>query len=269
VTKHTFGGPWTEKKLRILGKYLSFYTTALRGKFRTVYIDAFAGNGHCVIQSSGATRGIPGSVTIALETTPPFDEYHLLEARADFAACLHDMRARHPDKNITIYESDANQRLPELIADNWSGRRGVLFLDPYGLELDWEIVRRIAATQALDVWFLVSLSGIYRQASREYADMDEPKKAALDRFLGTQEWRSAFYRQTDMLSVEHAGRTASWEDISKYVKDRLAAEFAGGVLDPIILRLGNTPLYGLYFALANPNEKAMKLALRVAKDISC
>lgn len=267
MTEHAFGGPWTEKKLRILSKYLKFYTLALRRKFRTVYIDAFAGNGYCVIQSDGKPREIPGSVTIALETDPPFDEYHLLEARPDFAAGLHELRARHPDKNIHIYAGDANRRLPDLIGGNWSGRRGVLFLDPYGLDLDWEIVRRIAATKALDVWFLVSLSGLYRQAAREFADMDDVKKASLDRFLGTQEWRHAFYGQSDLFSAAHAGRTASWEDIAKYVQERLAAEFTGGVTDPMILRLENTPLYALYFALANPNRRAMALAHRAAKDI--
>lgn len=42
-----FGGGWTKQKLKVLRKYLSAYTTALkRQPFKTAYIDAFAGTGY-------------------------------------------------------------------------------------------------------------------------------------------------------------------------------------------------------------------------------
>lgn len=44
---HTFGGPWTEEKLRMLAEYLPAFNNVLKGKMRTIYIDAFAGNGYC------------------------------------------------------------------------------------------------------------------------------------------------------------------------------------------------------------------------------
>ena len=43
---HEFGDQHTELKLSIVEKYLKFFTTALRGKFKELwYIDAFAGTG--------------------------------------------------------------------------------------------------------------------------------------------------------------------------------------------------------------------------------
>ena len=55
------------------------------------------------------------------------------------------------------------------------------------------MVREIAATKALDVFFLVSISGLTRQAARDASNIDEDKAAALDRFLGTPDWRTALY----------------------------------------------------------------------------
>jgi three-Cys-motif partner protein len=49
---HRFGGDWTTEKLTILGGYLSAYTTALKKqKFKTGYIDAFAGTGYPIVRS--------------------------------------------------------------------------------------------------------------------------------------------------------------------------------------------------------------------------
>ena len=49
---HRFGGDWTDEKLAAIGKYLSAYTTALTGKFKLAYIDAFAGTGYRTSRSS-------------------------------------------------------------------------------------------------------------------------------------------------------------------------------------------------------------------------
>lgn len=48
-----FGGAWTLIKLKVLSKYLYFYTTALKNQFFNLcYIDAFAGCGEVNIQGS-------------------------------------------------------------------------------------------------------------------------------------------------------------------------------------------------------------------------
>jgi hypothetical protein len=47
-----FGGDWTEKKLGVLEKYLTAYTTALKNQpFKKVYMDAFAGTGYRELKS--------------------------------------------------------------------------------------------------------------------------------------------------------------------------------------------------------------------------
>jgi hypothetical protein len=71
--KHSFGGPWTQIKLDMLGRYLVAFNTALQhrpteqNRFRRIYIDAFAGTGECEIRSDSTTaETIAGSAKIAL-----------------------------------------------------------------------------------------------------------------------------------------------------------------------------------------------------------
>src|SRR6185437_12972802 len=50
MVEHSFGGPWTERKLKCLRDYLSAYRAIFTGNekaryFRTWYVDAFAGTG--------------------------------------------------------------------------------------------------------------------------------------------------------------------------------------------------------------------------------
>jgi three-Cys-motif partner protein len=69
-----------------------------------------------------------------------------------------------------VIQSDANQALQSAIKWNeWHSTRGVLFLDPYGMDVEWDTLRAIANTRRVDVWFLFSLSGLYRQATRDEA----------------------------------------------------------------------------------------------------
>ena len=90
-----FGGPWTEKKLsrlrKYLGAYMAIFSTNPRAKLlKTIYVDAFAGTGFRrefpsetagedllfdVNSDSDAEALRKGSAQVALETTPPFSEY--------------------------------------------------------------------------------------------------------------------------------------------------------------------------------------------------
>ena len=56
---HEFGDQHTELKLSIVEKYLKFFTTALRGKFKELwYIDAFAGTGSRTVRHEERAAGL-------------------------------------------------------------------------------------------------------------------------------------------------------------------------------------------------------------------
>lgn len=276
-TSHVFGGIWTQTKLNILEEYLNFFTTALqRLPYRLIYIDTFAGTGRCTIKLKGTSQTIPGSAQIALDASPGFDAYYFIEKKKQHTRELQTLLSAHINgPKGQIVSGDAVQELKAVLANNnWGSTRGVLFLDPYGLQSDWEIVEQIEATKALDVFFLVNLAGICRQAARNLRNADSGKRERLNLYFGTNTWIEDLYAAQGDMFTDQDDRTrhADPKAVTAYMKKRLQSVFTT-VLDPVTLYqeddAGNrgAPLFALFFAISNPNKKAIGLASKVAKDI--
>jgi three-Cys-motif partner protein len=183
---HEFGAQHTELKLSIVESYLQAFTKALRRHFSQLwYIDAFAGTGSRTVRveaREGDLFDAPaaervehrrGSAQIAIDVEPKFDRLVFVDTKPAHCEALRDLADHHPDRNIVVIEGDANRAIPAQIA--WKGgrnARGVMFLDPYGMDVEWATLQAIAETEAIDVWFLFSLSGLYRQATRRSSDID-------------------------------------------------------------------------------------------------
>lgn len=270
---HRFGGLWTADKLHVLRQYLNFYTSALKGQpFDLVYIDAFAGTGRCTIRSGAlGERQIDGSAKIALDCSPAFHRLILIEKKPKHYAELVDLKAAHPNGDrAQIVNLSASDSLPAtLLTQNWKRTRGVLFLDPYGLQCSWSMLKQINDTQALDVFFLVSVSGLFRQAAVDQSRIDEGKARKLTDFLGTDAWRQALYQQQqdDLFDHPQVTRVTGWKDIVQFTTERLRSLFPY-VADPQLLHgPKGPPLFALYFAVTNPSPKAVGLAKRVHREI--
>ncbi|MFA9459401.1 three-Cys-motif partner protein TcmP [Thiohalorhabdus methylotrophus] len=269
MTENVFGGAWTLLKLGALEDYLHGFTTALKKqKFKLLYIDAFAGSG-AVKTKYGDPKEAKGSAQVALDNGG-FDYYFFIESDEERYEGLRSIRKEHSDKKIAVQLGDANsvlqEKLPNLNTTNW---RGVIFLDPYGMELDWRTLEVISATQALDVWYLFPLSGVYRQAALDFSSMDEDKKAAMDRILGTQEWREKIYKEVDqgeLFGSRPVRREPGPDDLENFARERLDGLFSS-VLPPKRLCMENSPLFSLFFATSNPNPKAIGPAKRIAGHI--
>ena len=201
---HQFGGPWTNQKLAILAGYLKSYTIALQNKpspdklFRKAFIDAFAGTGYREARSEKpltASQGLlfpdlaaeepqsllDGSARIALKTEPVFDRYIFIEKSPKRCAQLEELKKdfpRHAD-SIRVQQGDANEHIQDLCRKNWSSHRAVLFLDPYGMQVEWKTIEAIASTKAIDLWLLFPLGiGVNRLLKRD-GDIRVPRKIAI------------------------------------------------------------------------------------------
>lgn len=282
MTAHSFGGPWTMIKLDLLARYLEFFSTALQHRpspeqpFTRIYIDAFAGTGECDINLGDGVRStIAGSAKIALDTLPAFDRLHLIDFNPKHVAELRGMAASPGDiDRVSIYHQDANEALNEIIQKTqWRSTRGVLFLDPYGMTVRWDTLQKVAATKALDVWYLFPLSAVYRQAAIDFNKVDAGKAAALDSVLGTTEWRTVFYSNSQQESFlddgkSSARRKAGPAEITSFVHARLCEIFKGWVSAPILLpERGGPPMFALFFAVSNPAEAAVKLSKKAADHL--
>ncbi len=143
----------------------------------------------------------------------------------------------------------------------------VMFLDPYGMSVDWQTLQAIAKTQAIDVWYLFSLSGLYRQAARSAAAIDDDKRAAITRVLGTDAWERELYAPSLFADQAPLRRTADVGALQDYVRARLKTIFPA-VLPPLPLPIDKKPqMLSLFFAISNPDGPAIGLATRIANHI--
>lgn len=285
IHDHEFGSQSTDLKLALIEGYLRAFTRALSGKWRELwYIDAFAGTGSRTKRTAAREGGLfdepvperveqrRGSARIALEIEPPFTRLIFMERNARHCEALRQLKGLFPDKMVDIVEGDANRAIQDEINwDGWQHVRAVMFLDPYGMDVEWETLKAIASTHAIDVWYLFSLSGLYRQAARNKEAIDDTKRAAITRMLGTGAWEKELYSPSAQPNLFDETvpfqRAADPRGLEKYVQNRLRTIFAE-VLDPLALPVGRGPqMFSLFFAISNPNPKAIGLARRIANHI--
>jgi len=285
---HRFGGDWTTAKLEVLKGYLDSYTTALKTtKFRKGYIDAFAGTGYRDrghddtenlslllpdLAEDDPQELLDGSARLALKTEPRFDKYIFIERSAKRCADLDALREEFSDKDddIEVRQGDANQEIQDLCNKDWSSHRAVLFLDPYGMQVDWTTIEAIAKTEAIDLWLLFPLGTGVNRLLKKSGDIPDSWRARLNSLLGTENWYDEFYKVTkaqDLFGneLEHVEK-ATMQTIGRYFNDRLKTIFAGVVDQPGVLKNKvNNPLYLLCFAVGN--ERGKDIALRIANHL--
>jgi three-Cys-motif partner protein len=284
---HQFGGVSTDLKLSLVEGYLRAFTVALRGKFSELWcIDAFAGTGERTVKHAAKSGDLleppaeerterrRGSARIAIDVVPPFDRLIFMDKSRRHCRALRELGSKHPDRQIDVIEGDANKAIVDIVTRHrWKATRAVMFLDPYGMSVDWETLKVIRSTEAIDVWYLVSLSGLFRQAARDADAVDQSKRAALTRMLGTDSgWETAWYKRVqrndlfDTLDEPHS-RIVDVEAMEAFVWKRLETLFPK-VLKPLRLKTDRgVPQFALFFAISNPKPEAVGLATKIANYI--
>jgi three-Cys-motif partner protein len=286
-TAQKFGGPWSLIKTDMVRKYVNFFNSALKGQsFEKVYIDAFAGSGAFSFEKekrqsdlftdrASETHVHPGSAQIALEANPPFNEIFLIEKDPRNVEALNALVRKSGHAATVVELGDANSVLRRLCEpDRWKSRRGVIFLDPFGMSVDWNTLALIAHTRALDVWFLFSLAGIARNLPRRESRLDAVKHAAVTRVLGTEEWYEEFYGDQDdthpsFISATRRDRrrTANIDQIEEFFSKRLRTIFSHVEPPKRLKAPGNKPLFSMFFAVSNRSVAAIELAKKGAAHI--
>jgi len=287
---HQFGGHWTDKKLELVHKYLQAYTKIFNKnpqaqKLHTIYLDAFAGTGYRNIYPAHDGNQLfelgeeetqdfrTGSARIALEVEPPFNKYVFIENDPEYARELEKLRIEFLNirPNIHIHNENANTFLRTwLQSANWRTTRAVVFLDPYGMQVDWEIIESIGQTKAIDLWLLFPLGVAVNRLLTKSAPPPKKWADALTRIFGTDEWQQAFYPRKKQLTLfgeeEIQTKQASFEAIGLFFLHRLQSAFTAVAPNPFVLTNSkNNPLYWLYFASGNP--KGAPIAVKIAGDI--
>ena len=251
------GGSWTEEKLGFLSGYLDSYTTALKGEpVRTIYIDAFAGFGgmdpgcgHEHPDWADYREFVTRSARIAIETmNRSFDELIFIVTDEDRILGLEDLKLSHAYRSIHVFRGDADRVLRNLQRD-WRSTRGVLFLDSFGLSVNWSTVERIASLDALDTWFLFPMGALSRVFPR--GRLPQEIRPALSELLtgvyGNSRWQEMYSvpYQTELFGNPEFERAPGVEGLLEIYKGRLSGLF-GSRYSGQTVRLRNARGAALY-----------------------
>lgn len=288
----SFGGSWTELKLDLLGAYLEAYTTALKNMgFGKIYVDAFAGTGYremvseenetpLLIQEAEAeaSRIFDGSAKLSLQVSHPFDRYVFIEKSPKRMGELREVQKEYPalSERMAFLVDDANRAIPELCCNtDWRKNRAVMFLDPYGMTVDWATMEAIAHTKAIDVWILFPAGiGVNRLLRHKRDKIPANWSAKLDRVFGTPEWQQVFFtadHQGVLFGDDESGGVKVSNPIraiTRFYQDRLKTVFPKVAPNPRYLcNAKNSPMFVLTFAMASESKKAQDLGMKFARHI--
>jgi three-Cys-motif partner protein len=264
--------------------------------FKFAYIDAFAGTGYVEARQKNSdqlllqqqedvdpdslaafaeaeSQGfLDGSARIALQIDPRFSKYIFIEKKADRFRELQLLKDEFPSlsRYIVLENADANTYLMDLCKKDWSKRRAVLFLDPFGMAVEWATVEAVAQTKAIDLWYLFPLGVAVNRLLRRDGQIPVALSRRLDLVFGSHDWYDLFYKvkSEQGLFGEHTntGKVAGFDQITDYFVGRLRDVFSGVAENPLPLYSScNNPLFLLCFASGNP--KGAPTAVKIAQHI--
>lgn len=259
---------WSEEKLELLEKDLRAYSVIMKNQKKRGwllayhYIDAFAGSGE--LKTKDEQRYIAGSPLRALQCVPPFDCYWFIELSLKRTQRLEELRKRFPQLRVEVRQGDCNQILREEIIARitWESRqRGLVFLDPYGLQVEWATVVALAKARTFDVFVNFPLMAVTRLLKRDEPPIGKVMEL-LNRVIGNTGWVREIYRPKSQLSlfgeqlIVRDVIRAEW--LARLYADQVGTLFPFVSKPVIMANSKKAPLYALF--LASHKEAAQDIA---------
>jgi three-Cys-motif partner protein len=250
-------GIWSEVKLAIIREYASAYARIMEAQrrerirsLRWIYIDAYAGPGYHFSKTSG--EFVEGSPLIALNTQPPFHEYHFIDSEAGRARQLRELAGPRPD--VFIYSEDCNEVLLGRVfprAKYGEYKRALCLLDPYNIDLKWEVIEAAGKSKSIEIFMNFMIMDINRNALRKNPDQSIASKVAqMTRLWADDSWIGAGYDQVPTLFGKSVPQKVSNERFAEAFRQRLEKK-AGFKYVPTPMPMktkNNSIIYYLYFA---------------------
>lgn len=278
-------GPWAIEKWNCLQNYLEAYTKVFLNQdhWKIYYIDAFAGTGRASIRSETSEVSLFRSVTEdpdylefangsalrALNTENPFDGYLFIELNKKRAKKLEESIENHPRKNLCrIRVGSAKEILLERFIENpkisKNNTRAICFLDPFGMQVDWVLLEKIAQLGFVEVMINFPLGmAIQRLLPRKGA----PTSAniiKLNHFFGGSDWYENAYQTNQDLFGESSEKSQDADTRILHWYNRKLEKAFGYVATPRLIR-NRTGGHLYYLMWAGPHSKGFEIADHVMK----
>ena len=253
-------------------------------RFAKWYIDAFAGTGERNEVEAARIAGRllfgddtneieevkDGSARIALGIDPPFDRYIFIDRAPRHTEALKALREEFPARTIDVQIGDANQVLKDLCRSiNWHNTRAAVFIDPYGMQVNWSTLESLAATKAVDIALLYPTGPLNRMLTKR-GKIPATWARRIDEHLGPCNWQNASYKETEQIDLflpdsSALKKTMNAEGLRQFVLERLKSIFPFVCERQLELRNSRGAiLYHLFIICANPKPAARNLAMKLA-----
>jgi three-Cys-motif partner protein len=213
-----------------------------------------------------------GSAQIALGLDSPFDQYLFIDQRRNHIRQLETMIEQgfsHLRSRCILRNEDANSELCKWCRTvDWKNNRAVVFLDPYGMQVEWKTVETLAATRGIDLWYLFPLATLARMLPQN-GIISPAWRSRIDASIGTSDWADHFYPESMFESLIDGTRIrfrdASVEKLRTFINARLSTCFVA-VAEGLVLRNSKgSPMF--LFCFAASNAAGAPTALKIAEDI--
>ncbi len=259
---------WSKEKLDVLGKYLHAYSVLMRKQTwlqSYTYVDAFAGVGQYLDPET--TEYVDGSPFVALRCDPPFHSYVFIEASPNrLDALRRTVSEEFQGRHVRFCHGDANSLLRDTIAKEiprGAPKRGLVFLDPYGLQIDFQTIELLAQAGTFGVFVNFSVMGISRILAREQPP-DAATVALLTRVMGDAQMLDELYvRQPELFGgPNHISRPRLDPGrIAEEYQRRVAKVFPYVSKWVLMSNSRGAPLYVLF--LASHKETAIRITNQI------
>ena len=281
-----WGGPWTEKKLEAFSKYVWSYLTIMKKYpfWKTIYFDGFAGSGTRekdknqelmkqlkITEEEEKTYKGAAERVLGIEELS-FDFYYFIDKNElSLTKLKGKLDGKYKEKKIVYRSGDANQQLLELSsALKTKDYAALVFLDPFGMQIDWNSIAELKDTRS-DVWILVPTGVIVNRLLDRAGKLEFSDK--LQSFFGLtiEEIKNHFYKEKKVQTLfgEEEIITKVSQPIEKIA--RLYAEQMKTIWkyvtdEPLVLRNRNgCPIF--HFVFASNNQNAKTIAKQIIQNL--
>ena len=286
------GVDWPAQKLKVVSAYLHDFTRTVSKAGRPlVLIDAFSGTGYRgqrerQVMSYGSVfddldeliepdpqQFLADFPMIPLGVAPPFERLIYIQREKEMAEALEQLKSGHPQGSpaIEIHYSPAACDILE-VCQAWDKRcRGLLFLDPVGMETHWEAIHAIADTGCIDLCVFFPFAA-NRVLTRFPDDIRIAWEARLTHFFGTEEWEMACYKAKTYVDIfgddkRVVEKYLMREGAGAFYHSRLKSAFPHVAPEDAIMKTGDgRPLFQIFFATAQ-KEREGEIALQIAHEL--
>jgi len=217
------------------------------------YLDLFAGPGRCVLDDGSGE--IDGSPLVALGIPFQFTEYHFIEVNPEAMLALRTRVARAAaHASVTYHDGDANDLVESIVATIPKTSLNVALVDPTGLHLRFETLRRLTEGRRMDLIYVFPEGMAVKRNIEKFL---EQRSSPLDELLGTTEWRPRAQARLSLPDPKDPDR--HWDQAARPIVEILHRQLTS--LGYMEVRLGseivvrnrrNVPLYYLVFASKHP-----------------